>query len=557
MKILKEIFQYTYKHPLVLLIIIVGSILGLIPFIFDGTTGCVKEVCGFIVGTNYRDGIWYQAVAASAFKTFPFRMPNFAGETLTGYHYIPNLVSYILSYIGIPISVSFYQIFPLIFMLGVIIFSILFARTIFDKPAFVFFFLFFTLFGIPLTLLTSLYHKGIIDNYLLINTFQSTRVLESIHFAFSFLILLIIFLLIQKPVITWKKRICISFFIFLVFGIKFYTAVAIVIILGCHELFLLIKKKNFQTFFLNALSYTIGALISIFIFYDPLNTTNSGSIFIFAPFSTVHHIIEEPDLLYMKDMVNARYFLQEHGWSPRLLLIELFSSVLFVVFYFGTKVIGFVYILKQILTKKITRFELSLTIALIICILLSILFIQKGDWFNPIQFAVVAAFIMNFFAAKTLYNLWQHKLYFYIIGSLIFIITIPAHFVNLNYFNNDARLVILQAEINALTFLKQQPDGIVFAPIIDADMAYVSAFTGKQTYVNFLNVLDNNGINYARRIAATENMETIDIDKLNLHYIYIPYTYTKFEQLKQKCITSSRYTIIYDKEQVVICEKTI
>lgn len=556
MKQLTETIRYIKKNPLLLILITIGSLLGLFPFIFDGTTGCIKNVCGFIVGTNYRDGVWYQAVAASAFKTFPFRMPNYAGANLSGYHYIPNLISYLLSFIGIPISVSFYQIFPLIYMVGIVILSVMFARKVIDKQSFVLFFLFFTLFGIPLTLLTSLYHKGYIDNYLLINTFQSTRVLESIHFALSFLILVMIYLLIQKPVKSWKTRIFIGVLVAIVFGVKFYTAVAIVCILAVNEMLLLLQKKDFKNFFLNGLIWAIGVTISIFIFYDPLHASSSGSIFIFAPFSTVHHIIEEPDLLYMKDMVNARYFLYEQGWSPRLLLIELFSSMLFILFYFGTKIIGFMYIAKQIFLKKITRFEISLVIAIFMEILLSILFIQKGDWFNPIQFAVVSAFIMNYFAARFLYELFSKKILFYIVAFCVILITLPAHFVNLGYLKNDARYVVSNEEMKALSFLKQQPDGVVFQPIIDPDMAYVSAFSGKQTYVNFVNVLENNGINYSKRIQETEHMETIQIDTLDVRYLYIPYTYEFANKLVTKCKDSSKFKIIYNKQQVVICERT-
>jgi hypothetical protein len=258
----------------------------------------------------------------------------------------------------------------------------------------------------------------------------------------------------------------------------------------------------------------------------------------------------------MKDMVNARYFLYERGWSPRLLLIELFSSALFVLFYFGTKIIGFIYITKQLILKKLTRFEISLLIALLVGIILAILFIQKGDWFNPIQFAVVSAFIMNYFAAKFLYELFSKKLLFYLVAVIVFIITVPAHFVNLGYLKNDARYVIPNAEMDALNFLKKQADGVVFSPIFDPDMAYVSAVSGKQTYVNFLNVLENNGINYSTRIQETEHMETIQIDALDVRYLYIPYTYKFSKELITKCKASLHFRVIYNKQNVVICEKT-
>ncbi len=137
---------YITKHKLILIVITIAFVLTLLPIVFDGQYGCVNKVCGFIVGTNYRDGIWFQSVAASAFKSFPFRMPNFSGAFLSGYHYLPNLIAHLLSLIGIPIAVTYYKLFPILYMILLSFFSIFLARKIKDKPQFVLFFLFFVFF---------------------------------------------------------------------------------------------------------------------------------------------------------------------------------------------------------------------------------------------------------------------------------------------------------------------------------------------------------------------------------------------------------------------------
>ncbi|MBI3366714.1 hypothetical protein HY041_03750 [Candidatus Roizmanbacteria bacterium] len=206
--------KYITKHKLIIFFIVAGFILTLLPIVFDGQYGCVNKICGFIIGTNYRDGIWFQSVAASAFKSFPFRMPNFSGTLLSGYHYLPNLIAYLLSLIGVPISFSYYELFPILYMILLSILSIIFARKIKNHPRFVLFFLFFSFFGIPLTLITSLHYYGFIKNSLLINTFQSTRILESMHFAFSFIILLITLILINRKKFKLKERIIIGSLVF-------------------------------------------------------------------------------------------------------------------------------------------------------------------------------------------------------------------------------------------------------------------------------------------------------------------------------------------------------
>src|SRR3989344_2692958 len=240
--------KYILKYPILLIVIIPAFILTLIRFILDGQNGCIADQCGFIVGTNYRDGIWFQAVASTAFTTWPFQMPNFAGAELSGYHYLPNLITYLLSKIGIPIVVTFYKIRPIVFMTILTSLSITVARKFKDDVRFVLLFLFFVFFGMHLSLILSLYHHGFIQNNALINTFQATNILESPHASFAILILLKILVLLHKQKRSMQDIVITSILLFLVFGTKFYVAFSISIILLVFELLTLIKLKDIRTF---------------------------------------------------------------------------------------------------------------------------------------------------------------------------------------------------------------------------------------------------------------------------------------------------------------------
>ena len=552
----KTNLNYLSRHMPILIMVLIAGTLTLIRFVFDGQNGCVDGICGLIIGSNYRDGVWFLAVAKTAFKTFPFQMPIYAGEPLTGYHYVPNLVAYLLSYIGISINFSFYKLFPSLYFFLLIVLGLEFARTIKDKSLFVALFLFFVLFGMPLTTITSLYHKGYIDNSALINTFQATRLLESIHFAFSFLILLYVLLAIYKNKLSLQKSFLIGFFVFLTFGIKFYTAAVIMLILILNETFSLFNKKETKPSLTRLAIFSGSALLAVIVFYNPFGASQTGSIFIFSPFATVHHLIETRDLFYMSDIVNARYFLYEHGFSPRLFAIEFFSVALFIIFYFGTRVIGFLYILKQIIYRKITRFEIVLTITIMVAICASVLFIQKGDWYNPIQFAVVAAFLMNIFAAKFFFELYQKsRLSFWVLFIPIFLLTFPANLVNANYLTHKARFVIPENEMAVLQNLEKLPDGPVLAPIIGNDMAYVSAFSGKPTYVNFVNVLENTGINFEKRKYESEHLDEIVVDTLPIKYVYLSSQDEKFDILFAKFTLSKSYKLLTKNEGAALFGK--
>lgn len=551
MGIFKDTFLYLNKNKALLFIIIPAVILTLLPFIFDGQTGCVNDVCGFIVGTNYRDGIWFQAVAATSFKTFPFQMPNFAGEVLRGYHYLPNLGAYILSLIGIPIAVTYYKLIPIVYFTLLTILTIQLGKKIINKPMFIGFLLFFTYFGMHLSLITSLYHFGEIRNQVLINTFQATRILESPHTAIALLIMFGILSMLYRKKLSLEHLILISIMVFLSFGIKFYVAFSTMTILFVFELLQVIQTKKMKSFVIHNVMYGIGALIAIFMFYDPFG--RSDSVFIFSPFSTVHHLIESPDLFYSEQLVLARYFLYEHGWSPRLLMIELYSALLFMVFYFGTRIIGLFEVAHQLFKRKINNVEVAVIVSILVSTAVSVLFIQKGDWFNPIQFAVPAAFLMNIFTAKLLFNIINKNKY---IGSalllIVVFITFPANLFNLTYLNNPGRFVIPQEEMDALNFLKKQPAGTIFAPLDENDMAYVSAVTGKPTYLNFLSVLENSEINVQDRTSNIENPTNIIVNSLT-DYQYLLKSYELTSQLYATCVASKKHSILFENEEVVIC----
>lgn len=546
---IRDSIFYLIKHKILLLLIVPAMILTLTPFVFDGQNGCIRGICGFIVGSNYRDGIWFQAVAATAFKTFPFQMPNFAGEILQGYHYLPNLVVFLLSQIGIPIALSYYKLIPLFYFFFLTIITIHLGKKIQNSAIFIGLLLFFMYFGMHLSLITSLYHFGYIKNQVLINTFQSTRVLESPHTSIGILILLYIISLLLEKKITQNKTFFITFLIFISFGIKFYIAFSILVICIFFTIFSWHKDRDVAFVIKSIFLYMTGALCGILLFYNPFAGLKSGSTFIFSPFSTVHHIIESPDLFFMSNMVLARYYLYEHGFSPRLLFIELLSSFLFVLYYFGSRIVGFIQIFINIVTKNINKVEISISVSIFISILCSILFIQKGDWFNPIQFAVPAAFLSNIFAAQFIIKLIKsNKIIGYIVLIVIAVITIPANLINLNYLSSPGRLVITKDEMQALDFLKKLPYGVVHAPIDENDMAYVSAFTGKPTFVNFISVLENSGIDYKKRLELSNDLNINEITRQKVRYFYLRNYKSSF------CINSNKESIIFKNKSVLICE---
>lgn len=87
MKKIREAVRYIWSHKPILFLCIFIYIITLIKTFPDGGMGCINGKCGLILGENYRDGVWFMAVAATAFKTIPFQLPIFSGAPLQGYYY--------------------------------------------------------------------------------------------------------------------------------------------------------------------------------------------------------------------------------------------------------------------------------------------------------------------------------------------------------------------------------------------------------------------------------------------------------------------------------------
>lgn len=556
-KIFGETFKYVWKYKAILLLCIFIYVVTLFRILPDGGFGCSNGTCGFILGENNRDGIWFMAVAATAFKTFPFQLPVFSGAPLLGYYYFPALIVYLISLIGIPIFVFCDKISPIIYLLSMTVVLITLGRKIKDDPWFIFFILFFTLLGIPLTIAPAFIHIRPIANHLLINTFQATNIFDSQPTAYSLVLLFAGFILLLKKKRNTKEHIIISILLFFLFGTKFYTAFLLLSIVSLFEVINVIQKKQkVKDGFFHLGLYVFFSIASIFIFLDPIHSVKGAPLFIFSPFATVHHLIEDPSLFTIKNMILARYYLYEKGMSPRLLGIELFSTFLFVLFYFGIRIIGFVYLAKQYVLKKASTLEIAAGISICLSILISILFIQRGDWYNPIQFAVSASYLLSIYAALFCYETFKwNKWIFYGFFVIVFVCVIPSNLMNFGYLQSVSRQVIPYGEVDALTFLKGQKEGPVFLPVEGPDSPYLPVFTGKVTYFNFANQLDNFGVDTSKRKQQLANYDEMYVSELEIRYAYLRSHFDQYPILYRRFKKSSSYKIIFKNKEVTIFEK--
>lgn len=525
----KDILNFVKNHPIITSQIVIGSLLILSIVVLDGMYGCVKDTCGFLIGNNFKDKLQHLAVSGTSFQTIPFNSAIMSDVPLQGYHYLPNLIIYLLTFLGIPTTFSFFHLLPILYVILFPILAVRFARGMGASWLVVGFFLFFSYFGSTFSYLTSLRDTGsIFQDAIMVPLMDGTQVMRSIHYGISLLILLAILILYQKKEVRLSDRILAALLLFISVGSKFYGAVLTGFAVGLFELYLLYRDRNWKSFGISMALYAFVSVVGVFIFYNPLSASENGSSFIYAPFAIVHHILEDPKIFYNEEQLLARYTLQEAGgFSPRLLLIELITTVLFTMYYAGTRILGFGTMVLNAIRRKGSVHDWVLTILVTLSLVLSVSFIQKGDWFNTIQFYSYGTFILGWFAATGIAYWFEEKkvgkmkpLLIAVVGVVLLLTLVP----NLRrfFYFNEARFVIPQQEYEALKFLKQEPFGAMYVTPLIVDGSYHTAIAQKPVYyyTSYENVYANWGIDYNAR-AQKAFPGSINVQEIPVTYFYV------------------------------------
>lgn len=560
-------FDYIKKNKKLLFIIGLGFLFLMSTMIPSGSYFCHQNQCGlFFWGANGHDGIWHLALISIAFKQIPFISPIYANMQLTGYNFLMDLILYLLSVLHLSPSFLYFKLLPLVWFFLFTAAVVIFGRKIVNSSAYLFWLFFFMFFGSSFTFVFPLYHKGSIWGASSLLSMQSGQVLTNMQFALSLIVLLVLFVVLNSKKLTIKSHVIVGLLLFISFGLKFYAGFVSAITVGVYYL---LKQLSLKERFISLGIIFLFVLVSIILFYDPFNSLKTGSVFIFSPLSTMHSLIEEPELFYMKDMVNARYFLYEHGIGPRLIFIEVFSSVLFLFFSMGLRIFGVLNILYKFIKKKLSTFDISIISAAAAAYLFLILFVQKGQWWNVIQFYYYTLFILNIYTAEFFYNLVSNTkkgIIKAIIMGIIILLSLPGNLDILkNFVSYPAQTYLPKEEMQALSFLQTQPKGVVLAEVGDKkniasrgikplylaeDSAYVSAFSSHPTYLNDFQVLSITGIDYSKRLKRIQNGDCSILK--DVHYIY--YVKNAKNLFVDLCIRSTSFTgnRIFENKDILI-----
>src|SRR3989344_900756 len=397
--------DYIRKHKLLFLVITPAFFLYMILIFPSGTFLCFREACGInFWGVHAHDGLWHSAIAHVSFRNFPFDSPIFSGEKLFGYNFFYDFLLFLLLKAGISPLISYFKILPIVWFIVFTFLLILLGRKIKDNPLFIGLFLFFNYFAGSFSYLLTLIHNQTLKGSSTLLVQPAMYTMSNPPYAFSQLFFIVLLIMIKDKKFNLKSALLSGIVVSLIWGFKFYGGVIAFFLISLY-LFLAFFPKNIKKL---AVFFSIIGFLSLFVIlvlYNPFSSVKTGSILGFAPFALIHPITEEPNQFYLRNLTDARYFLvSQNRFSPRLIAIEIVNLLIFLFFYLGTRFLSLFYVLYLLVKRRLDKFDFVVLSSIIFSLILTSLFVQKGEWWNTIQFFFYAIFLTTIYLTRMVFD---------------------------------------------------------------------------------------------------------------------------------------------------------
>jgi hypothetical protein len=520
---------------------IILAILTVLGVIFQGVamfrSGWLYNYGVGYFGPLARDGVWHEALVGQLGKAIPPQNPGLAGQILTNYHYFYDILVSKISSLMISPQFLIYRLFPILFsvLLGIGTYKL--ANILFKDKKTSLLAVFFAYFASSFGWIVSLLKGQQIGGESAFWANQPVSMNLNPPYAISLVIIIFVIILLdmylKKPNVI--KGVVLSIEIGLLIGFKAYAGAIAISALFALTLKKVIFDKNFSLVPIFLLSGGIFAAVYLSI------SRGAGGLIMFQPLWLINTMIDAGDRVGIPNFTARRFaYLGGHKWF-NFGVIELISLFIFFAGNLGTRIISL-----WGLRKKFFKEDLHLFIFLLMgaAIIPTLLFVQKGNPWNVIQFFYYFLYFAGLYAANAL-----RKFPVFLIVAIILITPISsvATFRSWLYPNPPAYLPV--GEYQALNFLKQQPFGAVlkhsYDPIIRgnykdpyllavyADNAYVSAYSGKPVFIEdaeqqiVLNTNYRERLSEANRFFVEKDLTWSNkfLKDNNIRYVYLPKIY--------------------------------
>lgn len=522
-----------------LLLIITGTVVWSLTMI---KSGLIYPFGMGFWGPNGHDGVWHVALI-NHLASGSLEMPIFAGESIKNYHlFYDGLLALVHRITAIPAQTLYFQIFSPItaFLVGWLTYK--FVLNWRRSKVQALFAVFFVYFGGSWGWLISFLRGGeIAGGESIFWANQAISTLINPPYASSLVLLLtglILFLKYQKK--PTSKLLILQAIIFgALIQFKAYAGVIALgglLIVALFDFFKIGKiwNKNTKVF--------IAALIVSFAVFIPTNK-NAGNLLVFSLLWLPETMLSFPDRFYWPKLASAISTYKAEGNFIKLIPAEVLALSIFWFGNLGTRVFKEFLVLRWLFRwRKLESIEVFVIAAIAIGIALPLLFIQKGNPWNTIQFIYYSLFFSGILAGIFLGEVVERKRFGWLIASVAIVLTLPTTIGTLrHYLPARPPAAIPYIELEALEFLKNQPQGIVLTYPFDPALrknweppqplwvyettSYVSAFSGKSVFLEDEMNLEITGYDWRlRREMAVDFFAGGDyefLEKNSIEYIYL------------------------------------
>ena len=488
-------------------------------------------------GPLARDGVWHEALIAQLSKAIPPGNPGFAGEALTNYHYYYDLLVSLIARVGIPVNFLLYRFFPVLFSILLGIGTYKLTQALFKNKFASLLSVFFAYFGSSFGWIVSLVKGEEIGGESAFWANQPVSMNLNPPFAISLVIIIFVVLLINSFIKRPKflNGLVIVLLSGLLIGFKVYAGVILV-----GGMFLLtVKLAIFHKDYKLLPVFIASLAISLAVFLP--QSKDSVGLIKFQPFWLIDTMIDAGDRVGIPNFTARRFaYLAEDKWI-HLIGLETICFLIFLVGNLGTRIVGILGLRKG----KLKNDLFVLVFALMgLSFIPPLLFVQKGNPWNIIQFFYYFLYFAGIFAA---WGLTKVPIPLMALIIILTPISSVATFRSWLYPNPPAYLNT--DEYEALKFLGKKEDGTVLKHPFDknlrsqfsdpfplsvyADNAYVSAYSGKEVFIEDVEqqlILD---VDYGSRLAQADrffvekNVSWSNgfLKENDIKYVYLPKIY--------------------------------
>ena len=493
------------------------------------------------------DSMWHIALAEEYKKGYPLENPIFAGEKLFNYHFFYDIVlSDFNSIFNLSIIDLYFRFLPLMFSIllgGMTYFLVVRISGSFQIGIWATFFMYFAgSFGYIVTYLKNQTMGG--ESIFWVSQIQSSigNPPQIVAFVIILTFLNIFHIFLNKN--SKQLFLLCTLLLGVLVEFKIYGAIVTLIslfILGMWQI--VIERK-----IIILLLFATSSFLSI-ILYLP-NSLNAGSFLIFEPWWYIRTMVVAPDRLNWIDLELRRQTYIAEGNLKRVIQLEATAFLIFLFGNLGMRFLGFYTLALSLKNALRNSFNLYLILMCLTSFVFPLLFLQKGVAGNSIQFFQYFLLIFSIFAAvsvsKIMDKIKKNSVKIFL-GIVIIILSIPTQIgLIYNFYSNLPLARIDKKELSALNFFKKTPTDTVIltAPFnknvkssdlippiwLWSDTSYVTALSGRRTYIADEEQINILGYNLEERIAFQRNIfeeNTPEQVKQNLlsrkiDYLYFP-----------------------------------